>query len=236
MSTRNKTKAVLTLAVVAMAVLAVPAQAAPIEPYRLVFITSTNGTGPDGTGPGSPEGWTIAEFNAHVQGLADAAGIGIGSGVGDGNTDWFCIGSTADVDARDNTGTNPNVSVGVAIYNLVNDSLVAIDNADLWDGTAVNTINYDETGALKSHWPFTGTGPDGTQATANYGPLGQVGGNVAQGQSGVAGNWIHRTWTGDPPGTALPLYAMSEIIPEPATMSLLALGGLALLRRRRNRA
>jgi hypothetical protein len=211
----------LMLMVVALAVFAVPAQGG----YRLVFITSTN--------PGA-EMSTIEEYNAYVQALADVAGIGYDYNVGDmTGLKWSVIGSTSLVDARDNTGTNPLVDgVGVSIL-LLDGTVVADDNADLWDGDVDNTISMDEYGNAKDHWPFTGTGPDGTQATANYGPLGQVGGNVAQGQSSVTTNWIHRAWTGDPPETHLPLYAMSEIIPEPATIALLGLGSLALLRRRR---
>ncbi len=216
--------------VVALAAFVGSAQADPIEPYRLAFITSTD----TGTVGSDGEIMTdIAHYNAHVQALADAAGIGDTSTLLPNGVRWYVIGSTADVDARDNTGTNPDISDGVPVYNLVDDTLIALNNKDLWDGEVVNTINYDETGALKSHWPFTGTGPDGTQATANFGPLGQIGGDVAQGQSSVTTNWIHRSWTGDPPTTGLPMYAMSEIIPEPATMSLLVLGGLAMLRRRR---
>lgn len=183
--------------------------------YRLVFITSTNGTWDadkqDYSGPGSPEGWTIADFNGHVQGLADAAGMG--------EANWFVIGSTADIDARDNTNTNPTVAddndgngVGVPILLVDGTTVVSIDNADLWDGEVQNTISKDENGIAKDSWPFTGTGRDGTAATANFGPLGQVGGNVNQGQSSVTTNWIHRAWTGDPPATALPLYAMSEVL------------------------
>jgi hypothetical protein len=86
------------------------------------------------------------------------------------------------------------------------------------------------------HWPFTGTILNGTQAPGDFGPLGRnVNGNVTQGNGGLTNTWIWRTWTGKPAATTnLPMYGMSEIIPEPATMSLLAIGGLTLLRRRRN--
>ncbi len=219
-----RTKTILALAIVALAILAGQAQAAGIpvpttEPYRIAFITSTN--------IGAPEEWTIDQYNAHIQGLADAAGMG--------EVEWFVLGSTADVDARDNTGTNPNDGVGVPIYNM-DGTLVALNNADLWDGEIITPIAFDELGNPKSHWPFTGTGRDGTQATANFGPLGQVGGNVNQGQSGVTTNWIHRDWTGDPPATELPLYGISQVVPEPSTFVLTALGLFGMVgffRRRR---
>jgi len=214
----------LMLMVVALAVFAVPAQG--VGSYRLAFITSTN------------PGCTLADivgYNAYVQGLADTAGIG-------GDVDWFVIGSTdlGPVDARDNTGTNPGVDgVGVPIYLVDGITLVASNNADLWDGTVDHIINQDEYGNTKSHWPFTGTYWDGTLCTgkpdAGGGGLDNLAGQVGQGNGGAVDQWIWRAWTMDPAATELPLYAMSEVIPEPATICLLGLGGLGLLRRRRNR-
>jgi len=97
----KKSKTILTVVAVALAVFAGSAQATIVGPYRLAFITSTD--------PGATLS-TIEEYNALVQGLADAAGIG-------GDIEWFVIGSTDLVDARDNTGTNPAVDgVGVPIY------------------------------------------------------------------------------------------------------------------------
>ena len=196
------------------------------DPYRLAFITSTN--------PGATL-TTIAEYNALVQGLADAAGIG-------GTVTWNVIGSTDLVDARDNTSTNPTVDgVGVPILLVDYTTVVANDNADLWDHSVQHIINQDENGATKSHWPFTGTYWDGTNATGkagtnpNAGALGTSFPETTQGNGGSTTDWVWRQSTNDPSATALPLYAMSEVIPEPATMSLLALGGLgALVRRRRN--
>jgi len=217
----KKSKTILTIVAVALAVFAVPAQASL---YRLAFITSTN--------PGATLS-TIEEYNALVQGLADAAGIG-------GDVEWFVIGSTDLVDARDNTGTNPFVDgVGVPIYLVDGTTLVAVDNADLWDGEIAHIINQDETGATKSHWPFTGTYMDGTTSVGkegtnpNAGALGTSLPETTQGNGGSTTDWVWRWNTNDPSATALPLYAMSEIIPEPATICLLAIGGLALLRKKR---
>jgi hypothetical protein len=217
----------LMVVILAMAAFAGSAFAQPSGPYRLAFITSTN--------PGCTH-TDIADYNAYVQGLADAAGVGMGGTYGD--LDWYVIGSTSLVDARDNTGTNPTVETGVPIYNMDGVTLIALDNADLWDGEIANPIGQDEYGNAKSHWPFTGSYWDGTLSTGHPntggGGLDNLTGEVTQGQSGVTTNWIWRQWTSDPAATELPLYAMSGVIPEPATMSLLVLGGLAVFRRRRN--
>ena len=206
--------------VVTVAVFAGSTLAAPDE-YRLAFITSTN--------PGATLS-TIGEYNALVQSLADAAGIG-------GDVTWNVIGSTSEVDARDNTGTNPDVDgVGVPIYLVDMTTLVASNNADLWDGTIDHIIDQDENGATKAHWPFTGSYWDGTLSTGkpNTGGMGLDGtGEITQGNGSRTDQWIWRQWTSDPAATALPLYAMSEVIPEPATICLLGFGGLMLRRRRK---
>jgi hypothetical protein len=248
----------VVFAAVAMAMLAVSAQAAVLQgevgiltletlarknpatgkpwahgdQYRFAFITSetTTATSTD-----------IAVYNNWAQNLANASPLNIGDddGHGDG-VNWNVIGSTDEVDARDNTSTNPTIDTGVAVFLLDGSTIVAKDNADLWDGEIQNPIGITELGTESPHWPFTGTYKDGTKAPGHpvsYGALGALG-NVHQGQASVTTNWIWRPWTGDPSTTQLPMYAMSEpltVIPEPATISLLALGGLGeLMRRRRN--
>ena len=211
---------VLMLVIVALAVFAGSAQATiTVSPYRLVFTTSEmhNAVSTD-----------IEVYNTWVTGLANAAGL---------SGDWKVIGSTDDVDARDNTGTNPNVATGVPIYLVDGITKVADDNADLWDGDVDHILDQTETGGAPAHlWVFTGTILDGTQAPGDFGPLGRdVNGKVTQAAGGNVDQWIWRTWTGQPTTAELPFYAMGPIIPEPATMSLLALGGLGLFRRRRNR-
>jgi hypothetical protein len=237
-TTRNRIKTVLTLAVVALAVFAGAAQAEIIQPsginpttgnpwapgdaYRLAFITSTM--------PGATL-TDIADYNALVQGLADAAGLG--------DATWNVIGSTDAVDARDNTSTNPTVDgVGCPILLVDGITVVANDNADLWDHSIQHIINLTETGETKSHWPFTGTYWDGTNATGkpgtnpNAGALGTSLPETTQGNGGSTTDWVWRQSTNDPNATPLPLYAMSDqltVVPEPSTFALAALGLLGLM-------
>ena len=180
----------------------------------------------------------IATYNGWMQDEADDAGIGMGGIYGD--LEWKVIGSTVDIDARDNTETNPlnALHADVPIYLTDGTTLLATGNADLWDGALLAPLNLGPTAEATPHqWAFTGTYLDGTKHTAglypNAGnPLGTTG-EVSQGNGGVTTDWVWRTWTSDPGETMLPLYAISDVIPEPATMCLLGLGGLAMLRRRR---
>jgi len=220
--------------VVALAAFAGSAFAQPQEPYRLAFVTM----------PAYQANETnIAVYNQWMQEEADFAGIGMGSGLGDGDTSWFVLGSTAEVDARDNTGTNPLTDgVGVPVYLVDGTTLIANNNADLWDGEIAHAIDQLANGGAPAHlWAWSGTYSDGTAVTPEQsygGPLGSpVNGEVSQGSgNNPTGGWIYlQFYLSDNPDTALPMYAISEIIPEPATMSLLAIGGLTLFRRRRNR-
>jgi len=220
MTAKNRIKTVLTLAAVAMAVLAGPAQAgikselgildisglnpatnlpwAVGDTYRIVFITSTD---QDATSS------DIAHYNAIVQDLANNAAI---AGLRD--TTWKVIGSTATVDAIDNTSTNWTVeNPGSPIFLVDGTTLVAYDHQDLWDGEILHIIDLDENGNTKTHWPFTGTYKDGTKSSDHGSSGAALGGpgEVGQGQSEVTTNWIWRQWTYDPPTKQLPLYAMS---------------------------
>ena len=128
--------------------------------------------------------------------------------------------------------------VGVPIYLCDFTTKVVDDNLDLWDGDVDNVISKDQFGNPSAGhlWAFTGTYKDGTKHSyglyANAGgPLGNPG-EVSQGNGGVTTDWVWRQWTSDPGATLLPLYGLSEIIPEPASMCLLGLGGLLLRRKR----
>lgn len=209
-----------------------PVLAGPDGQYCLVFITSEvhDAVSSD-----------IEVYNDWVQGLANAAGIGNTSALLPGGVEWKAIGSTATVDARDNTGTNPLVDgVGVPVYLLDGTTLIANDNADLWDGQIANGIDqYQAENTSTVHtWVFTGTKNDGTKADGvnMWSHLGNEDGTKAVQGSPNPAMWItgNTGWAGAPLTDEIRFYAISEVIPEPATMALLGLGGLTLLRRRRN--
>jgi len=199
----------------------VPTDLNPGDTYRLAFVTSTTR---DATSS------NIADYNSFV--AAVAAGEPALAALG---TTWTAIGSTSTVDARDNTGTNPS-STGVPIYRL-DDTRIADDNTDLWDGLLAAPLQTVPTGVLVlaqvSVW--TGTDTAGLRSV----PLG--GALVRRGRSVSSVNdWIQAST----PGAAnlFRLYAMSgvlTVIPEPSTMILVCIGATAVagwqLRRRRHR-
>ena len=215
---QNIVKIVLTFIVVAMAVIAAPAMAAlqgelglldmagtnpqtgvqwaEGDTYRFVFVTS---------GLHDAVSTDISIYNAWVQGLADAA-----DDLGDAS--WFVIGSTADVDARDNTSTNPDVETGCPILLVDGTTIVAKNNADLWDGSVENVILTDENGAAidSLKWPFTGSNLNGTATSSNHGPLGNTGRETSQGNGTSTTEWIWRINTGNTTTFETRMYAMSE--------------------------
>ncbi|MCP3979512.1 MAG: hypothetical protein GY716_09310 [bacterium] len=105
------------------------------DTYRIVFATSVGRDALSGD---------VADYNARVQDVANAAGLGAVTwrAIASTNADW---GGTATVDARDNTFTNPSVDgAGVAIFLIDGITKIADDNNDLWDGTIDNRIDRTE--------------------------------------------------------------------------------------------
>ena len=247
MKKRNIT---LITAIAAAAAFASSAQAAAIVTpldgytgdYRIAAIMSPRPTA-DANNP-------ISFYNGIVTTAAAAV-----TELDDLSTTWTAIASTIAVDARDNTGTNPTISVGIPIY-TTDGVRIADDNADLWDGALASRLYYDTGTAHPDGWDghgfydtsWTGTKTDGTQAgdgTTN----GQDGNALSTGPASGGNNitmnrnylsdsgWIDAATNSGEDSRGHHLMAISGVIsgavPEPSSMSLLALGGLALLRRRR---
>jgi len=120
------------------------------DQYRLAFVTSsvTQAVNPN-----------IAYYNAFVTTAANGS-----SDLADLSTTWRAIVSTADgTDARDNTGTNPDIDgSGVPIF-ILDGTRVANDNAGLWSGQLLSRLNVTEAGLVSTPTNvWTGTIADGT--------------------------------------------------------------------------
>jgi hypothetical protein len=192
-----------------------PAGLNPGDQYRLAFVTSINR---DATS------LDIADYNAFVTavalGVPELAALGAA---------WTAIASTAAIDARDNTGTNPNDGVGVPIFLLDGLTQVASDNADLWDGTIGGPLNVDENGNAPGAAPpevWTGSLATGIALA----PLGSDAPTTGLSTAADA-DWVQ--FVAFLQAVELPFYALSDILtvqaPAPGATLLFGFGLAGLL-------
>ena len=198
------------------------------DQYRLVFVTS---------GTRDALSSDIAVYNSFVTAQANQNAV-----LSALNTTWTVIGSTATVDARDNTGTNFETSVGVPIYNLQG-QLNANNNADLWDGNLVNPIRFNQVGLEDFTTVFTGTDTNGVKSDS-FGIfyLNGLNGSAGGLSSGtIAGAWVSQFLSENDQQRSF--YAMSSVltvtaVPEPSALILvgvcLCTGAWGRLRRKKN--
>jgi hypothetical protein len=222
----------LGLAVLAGSAFAV--QAAPIvlptglnpgDSYRLAFVSSAL-TGAEFS--------DINVYNTFVNNLANSV-----TELSALSLSWTAIVSTSAVHARDNTNTNPGTSTGAPIYLLDGVTMIADDNADLWDGGIDNPLNIDENGnVVAATQAWTGTTADGSGNLSNE--LGSL--NPITGATNLS-NFFWITLTSHARTTSWRMYAISDTItipggepdiPEPGQLGLIAIGiiGFGIARRR----
>jgi len=174
--------------------------------------------------------------------------------IGPWNLEWKAIASTDEVDARDNTRTNPNVDSSVPIYG-VHSAIFASSYDVFWDpgensdqkfsmnvtelGTALNVLDPDD----DALFAWTGTFVDGTafrfpKRGSISGFLGSdrpVAGRAASSPVQLIFGQLHDS------SREFPLFAISEVItavPEPdsgTAFVFLMLSVSVLLRRGRQR-
>ena len=184
--------------------------------FRLIFISSTtrNASSSD-----------ITDYNTLVQTAAAAGHADIQVY---GST-FRVVGSTADVDARDNTatrytgddtaGTDDDSDLGVPIYWL-GASKVADEYKDFYDGDWDDEANAkDESGSdrsisLDTDWPLTGSDHDGTESFTGMssralGASSSV--RVGRPNSSTSGNGPLRSNNAYTSSTARPLYGLSPV-------------------------
>ncbi len=202
----------------------VPTSLNPGDPYLLAFLTSTRRDAQ------SPD---ISVYNTWVDDLAETV-----PELAALNQDWKVLASTASVNARDNTGTLPSFaggSLGVPVF-LLNDTKLADNYDDLWDGSIDNVFQVHETGD-----PFGGpfwrvwasTNSDGT---ASFLPLGTGSVNVTGAVLYTDHRWIYEDGNAEGDWTNRRFYAMSGVltaVPEPSFVILMSFGAVMLIGARR---
>ena len=173
------------------------------QKFRLLFVTAANY---------SPAETDIEKYNDYVQDQASFSDAP--ADIRAYHSHFRVLGSTADVDARDNTRTNPNDYASVPIYWMGGDK-VADNYNDFYDGswdsetwTASNGVSSSN---ARNFW--TGSNNDGTESfTAGVSnALGAI--SVRRGTLNGSGDPL--TYFTSPQGTTYGYYALSNIFVVP---------------------
>jgi hypothetical protein len=208
-------------------VITTPTDLNPGDQYRLVFVTSgvINATSSD-----------IATYNTFVNNAAAASPL---SSLG---ATWFALGSTATVNARNNTQMTVS-DVDTPIY-LINDTRVANNVTQFWNTTpllaAPNRTELDTVPSLLSGTGqariWTGTRHPGTNTSNRLGE-----GVVINGDANFLDVWIARLDNTNP-SAQYHMLAVSEVltvgsaaVPEPSSFALLSLGVFSVIRCQRRK-
>ena len=173
------------------------------QKFRLLFVTAANY---------SPAETDIEKYNDYVQDQASFSDAP--ADIRAYHSHFRVLGSTADVDARDNTRTNPNDYASVPIYWMGGDK-VADNYNDFYDGswdsetwTASNGVSSSN---ARNFW--TGSNNDGTESFTDgvSNALGAI--SVRRGTLNGSGDPL--TYFTSPQGTTYGYYALSNIFVVP---------------------
>ena len=187
------------------------------DSFRLMFLTSTTS---------ATTSTSISDYNTFVQERAAASSH---TGIQDHSETFKVVGSTEDVDARDNTGTTFTSSdKGVPIYWL-DGNKVADEYEDFYDGSwDEEQHDRNESGNdawntnLVENWPATGSEHDGTES---------IDGSTSHslGTPSIAVGRLNDSGTNRGPLSSnsgvirgsgnRPLYALSEVLTVVSTVS-----------------
>jgi len=204
------------------------------QQYRLAFVTSTRR---------DALSTDIADYNAFVTAAANSQAALTSLG-----TMWTAIGSTATVDARDNTGTNPLTDgLGVPIYLLDGSTRIADNYADLWDNSIASLLGIQEDGTPAPGLSgggtfFTESVHTGTFTTGEGFPGRELGNVLVEsGLTFTTSPWVANSLFFNT--DQLRFFAISDVltvgatasISEPGAAILLSLGVIGLMHRRMRR-
>lgn len=186
----------------------VPGGLSPGDNYYLAFVTS---------GSRNASSTDIEDYNSFVSAQANLSGLTAG-------VEWFAIGSTATVFARDNAV----VDGLIPIYLVDGTTIIASGFNDLWDYSLNAPLSLNQFGNSTSRQVWTGMRPDGRR----FQPGLELGGSTPLFGETIStnSNWAN-IGTGSPTGQR-PFYALSEklAVPIPAPgAALLGIMGLALV-------
>ena len=176
------------------------------QKFRLLFITFTGH---------SSANTDIENYNTYVQSQANAANAH--TDIKAYSSHFRVLGSTADVDARDNTKTNPNDYASVLIY-WMGGAKVADNYGDFYDGSWDSEMSSGRAGipSNNAYKVWTGTNNAG-QEDFDAGTSRALGKSpVRLGQLNGAGDPIDSN-RAEPAGTNRHYYALSNIFVVPNT-------------------